>query len=328
MTRIGILGAGRIAHTMADTINEMIAEGYEGIELSAIASRDAVRAEAFAHDHDIPIAYGAYEAMLEDPDVDLVYIATPHSLHAEQMLACMEHGKAVLCEKAFTLNARQAYQVLSYSESHGILCTEAIWTRYMPMRKVINDMVWSGIVGIPRTIEANLFYVTSQKPRITDPALGGGALLDVGVYVLNFAEMIFGHPDSITASCTYFPSGVDETDAMFLTWKDGRNAILSAGASSRSSRRGTIFCSEGYIVVDNINNPQLLQAYDADDQLLKEVHAGKQINGYEYEVADAVDALNDRDVECVAMPHEETIHIMQEMDAIRTQLGVRYPDED
>jgi predicted dehydrogenase len=326
MTRIAILGIGSIAQHMGETLTLMHNAG-EDVELYAAASRSPERAQRFADRFDVPAVYDSYEDMLEDPQVDLVYIATPHSLHAEQMLLCLRHGKAVLCEKAFTANAVQAQEVLSLSEETNILVTEALWTRYMPMRRMIYDLVWSGIVGMPKNLTAGLNYVTAAKPRITDPALAGGSLLDLGIYPISFAESLFGRPDRVQAACTLFPSGVDDDDFILFTYKDGRTAMLTAGSTARNDRRGVIACTEGYIVVENINNPSSCEVYDTSDQLIKSIHAPAQLTGYEYEVRAALNALNDHVFECVEMPHEETLHLMTLMDSIRLQMGIRYPFE-
>lgn len=327
MTKLAILGAGRIACTMADTVRRMNATGRGDVCLLAIAARDEKRAHAFAQENGIPRAYGSYEEMVRDPDIDLVYIATPHSHHAEHMRLCILNGKAVLCEKAFTANAKQAEEVLNLAHKKSILVTEAIWTRYQPMRKLIYDAVWSGIIGKPRTVQANLSYAISHKERIIDPALAGGALLDVGVYALNFCEMIFGHPDEAHACAVLTDRGCDETDSMTLLWHDGRVGILSAGTTAISEREGLIWCERGFIRVENINNPQRMQIYDENRQVIRDVSCPPQLTGYEYEVEEACETFTAGKTECASMPHAETLHIMRLMDHLRKQMGVVYPFE-
>ena len=181
---VAILGAGRIAHTMAGTLTQMAEDSLYSswIHPYAVAARDITRAQAFADQWHFDKAYGSYEELVADPDVDLVYIATPHSLHAEQAIMCMKAGKNVLVEKSFTANAGQAREALAVAEETGMLCTEAIWTRYMPSRKLINEVIESGEIGEVKAASANLCYPVSGKARMTDPACAGGALLDVGVY--------------------------------------------------------------------------------------------------------------------------------------------------
>ena len=187
MFRIGIIGAGWIADKMAQAIAP-----FKDMQVYAISSRSIEKAEAFAKEHDIPKAYGSYEDMVADPAVDLVYIATPHSHHYEHSLLALEHGKHVLVEKAFTANADQAEKLIQTARSKGLFITEAIWTRYMPLSHKVKDLMESGIIGRPRILTATLCYMMEQKERIVRADLCGGALLDLGVYALNFARMYFG----------------------------------------------------------------------------------------------------------------------------------------
>ena len=189
---VAILGAGRIAQSMAETLVKMAADDrYRDLVAPyAVAARDGERAAAFAAKYGFPVSYGSYEELVADPNVNLVYIATPHNFHAEQAILCMRAGKGVLVEKAFGANTQQAREILDVSDETGMLCTEAIWTRYMPSRGMIDDIIASGVIGEVQAIDANLCYPTTAKARITDPALAGGALLDVGVYPINFIDMI------------------------------------------------------------------------------------------------------------------------------------------
>lgn len=326
--KMGILGAGSIAGVMAKTIRLMRENGCPDVELYAVAARELSRAQAFAEANGVEKAFGSYEEMLCDPDLDFVYIATPHSHHYEHIRLCARHGKHVLCEKAFTVNARQAEDALRYARRQGVLVTEAIWTRYQPMRHIIRETLDSGVIGDPRLITANLGYFITQNRRIVDPALAGGALLDVGVYTLNFAEMIFGRPDSVRGLCTKMDSGVDLTDSITLEWADGRIANLTAAANSISDRLGVVYGTRGYLVVENANNLQALEIYDAKHCQVRRVECPPQLTGYEYEVLETVDCIRRGLLECPSMPHSETIHIMEVMDQLRAQFGVRYPCED
>ena len=325
MLNMGILGCGIIAATMAKTVNRMNEAGDSCCRLYAAASRDSGKATAFAREYGIPMAYGSYEDMLNDPKVDLVYIATPHACHMEQALLCGEHGKHVLCEKAFAGNARQAEKMLDLFEKKGLLITEAIWTRYQPMRRIIDECIASGVVGKAQTLTANLSYPLTHAARITQPALAGGALLDVGVYAINFSLMHFGVPASVNASAILMPTGVDQTISITMTYDDGRMSILSAGSTAQSDRFGMIWCTDGYIRVRNINNPQQIEAVARDERVVFDRPCPPQLTGYEYEVIEAVRAINEGKTECDAMPHRETMRVMEIMDAIRLQTGVRYP---
>ena len=327
MTNLAILGAGYIAGVLADTVLKMNAAGRNDVHLYAVASRDAERARAFATRYGIPKSCGSYEEMLSDPQIGLVYVATPHSHHAEHMKLCIAHGKAILCEKAFTANAGQAEEVLRLAKEKNVLVAEAIWTRYQPMRKIIYDAAWSGVVGKPRTVQANLSYAISHKERIVDPALAGGALLDVGVYAINFCEMVFGHPDEARGCAVLTGRGCDETDSMTLLWRDGRMGVLSAGTTAISEREGLIWCERGFIRVENINNPQRMQVYDENRRVIRDVSCPPQLTGYEYEVEEACAALAAGKTQCDSMPWSETLHVMRLMDDLRAQMGVRYPFE-
>ena len=182
--KFGIIGAGGIAVWMAKTLASV-----EGAESYAIAARDLTRAQAFAEKYGFAKAYGSYEELVSDPAVDVVYIATPHSYHFAHAKLAMEHGKHVLCEKAFTINEGQAEELFRIAEKHHVLITEAIWTRYMPSRKIIDDLLTEGVIGEVKTLTANLSYRICQNERLIRPELAGGALLDITIYPLNFALM-------------------------------------------------------------------------------------------------------------------------------------------
>ena len=326
--KLGILGAGNIAGVMAKTIRELNANGHPEVELYAVAARDLDRARTFAAANGVQKAFGSYEEMLSDPQLDLVYIATPHSHHYHHIKLCADHGKHILCEKAFTVSARQAEDAIRYARAKGVLVTEAIWTRYQPMRRIIRETLDSGIIGTPQLLTADLGYFITGNRRIVDPELAGGALLDVGVYTLNFAEMVFGHPDAVHGLCTKNDAGVDLTDSITLSWADGRVANLTAVANCVSDRNGVTYGTKGFLVVDNINNPQGIKVYDDGYRLIQSVDCPPQLTGYEYEVLETVDAIRKGLLECPSMPHRETVHVMELMDHLRAQMGIRYPCEE
>lgn len=322
--KVGILGPGIIAQSMATAINGL----DESVEAYAVASRDLDKAKAFAKEWGFQKAYGSYEEMLKDPELDLVYVATPHSHHFEHAKLCIEHGKAVLCEKSFTANSKQAKELLSLAKQKGVFITEAIWTRYMPSRKLIDDAVASGIIGEPTQIIADLSYSIEAKGRMTDPALAGGALLDLGVYPINFASMVFGDDiEDISGFCTYCDTGVDCQDSITMRYKDGRIAILSSSMKAATHRFGQITGTKGYIHCTNINNVEKIEIFNVDHELIKEIPVPAQINGYEYEVLACQRALAAGELECEEMPHSETIKIMELMDKLRADWGVKYPFE-
>ena len=327
MRNIAILGCGHIARSMAATLRAMRGAG-EPVRLYAAAARDKARAEAFAAAEGFEKAYGSYEEMAEDPAVDLVYVATPHSHHAEHMRLCLERGKAVLCEKAFTGNARQAEEILDLAREKNILVAEAIWTRYMPSRALIDEVIADGTLGRVRLLTANLGYPIERKERIADPALAGGALLDLGVYALNFASMALGDDVVSTESRAWLnPAGVDITDWITQTYASGAVAQLTATAACRTDRRGVIYGENAWLTVDNINDPLHIGVWK-DDRLIREIPVPPQFTGYEYEVRACLRALDEGRTECPEMPHAETLAIMRRMDALRAGWGVRYPFDE
>lgn len=321
--KIGILGAGRIAGTVANTLRQM-----PEVSCYAVASRDLARAEQFAADHGFSRAYGSYVEMLSDPEVELVYIATPHSHHMEHALLCISYGKHVLCEKAFTLNADQARKVAAAAEEKGVYVAEAIWTRYMPSRRVISDVLAGGVIGTPNTLTANLSYVINWKDRIMRPELAGGALLDIGIYGINFALMTFGWGfDRVETAVRMTDTGVDAMETITLFYPDGRMAVLTHSIYCRSDRKGIIHGDKGYMVIENINDPQSLKVYDLNDRLVAEYDFTDQISGYEFEFLEARRCIAEGKPESESMPLSETIRVMEFMDSIRKAWGIRYPQE-
>ncbi|MCM1178502.1 MAG: Gfo/Idh/MocA family oxidoreductase [Clostridium sp.] len=321
--RIGIIGAGHIAEKMSATLR-----GMDNVEAYAIASRDKEKAEEFAAKWGFAKSYGCYEELAEDPLVQLIYVATPHSFHYSHVRMCLEKGKPVLCEKSFMLNTREAMDVISLSHENGIFLAEAIWTRYLPSRRIIDDIIGSGAIGKPVLLTAHLGYPVAWKDRIMCPELGGGALLDLGVYCINFALMNFGDDvERIISTCTKSMTGVDLTDNIVFIYRDGRTAILTACAECADDRQGIIRGENGYVVVDNINNPLRIDVYDKL-HVLKESHGvPEQITGFEYEVQACIDAIEAGKIETEAMPHSEIIKVMEIMDSLRADWGVHFPGE-
>ncbi len=321
--KIGVIGTGWIAEKMTITLAQL-----EGYECHAVASRSQERADAFATQHGIAHAYGSYESLVTDKEVELVYIATPHSLHYEHARLCIEHNKPVLCEKAFTANAREAEALLQLAASRKVFIAEAIWTRYMPLSLKIIDLIQQGTIGHPYTLTANLCYPVAHKERIQRPELAGGALLDLGVYALNFAAMIYGDKIERTVSaCTQTDTGIDAQESITQFFSNNRMAVLNSSIYPRSDRKGVISGDKGYIVVENINNPEVARVYDLDYQLVAEYPAPKQITGYEYQVLACFEAMKQGLIESPYMPHKETLRIMRIMDTLRKEWGVVFPND-
>lgn len=321
--KIGILGAGRIAVTLAETMNKM-----PEVECYGVASRDLEKAKSFAKEHGFQHAFGSYEGMLADENVELVYIATPHSHHYGHMKMCLEAGKHVLCEKSFTVNEKQAAEIFRIAEEKNLLVTEAIWTRYMPSRKIINDLLDQKVIGDVRKMTANLNYPLLDKERIVKPELAGGALLDVGIYPLNFAYMHFGDQvKKITSAVEMTDAGVDGENAMILQYEDGRMAVLNSGIHGKSDSEGVFYGSAGCMIVENINNPESVKVYDTERNLVREIKVPEQISGYEYEITETISCIKEGKLECPSMPHEETLKMMRVMDGLRADWGMKYPEE-
>ncbi|MBP3657419.1 MAG: Gfo/Idh/MocA family oxidoreductase [Clostridia bacterium] len=323
--RIGILGAGNIARTMARTVRGMGARG-DAVQLYAVAARSMERAQTFAAEWGIAKAYGSYEAMLCDPQVDLVYVATPHSHHAQHAMLCIEHGKAVLCEKPFTGNAAQAEAVFAMAKERGVFITEAIWPRYMPSRAIIRDLLEEGVIGRPVLLTADFGGDIQHSDRIRLPELAGGALLDLGVYTINFASMVFGTDvERVESSAALLETGVDHTESISICYRGGQIAQLMNTVLVQTPSVSAVYGTEGCLVTDSIMNPKKIDIYDRSRRLVRSVTVPEQITGYEYEVLACMRALDSGALECPEMPHTETLRIMRMMDDLRAQWGVRYP---
>lgn len=320
--KVGIIGAGWIAEKMAISLHSK----KNDCECYAIASRDIEKAKAFAQKWDIEKAYGSYEELVQDPNVDLVYIATPHSHHYQHSRLALEHGKPCLVEKAFTANVREAKELIALAKEKGIFITEAIWTRYMPLSHKVKEIMESGTIGEPRILTATLCYMMENKERIVKPELCGGALLDLGVYSINFARMYFG-TDIVksVSNCHMSSTGVDMHESISLSYADGKMANLQSGALCLNDRQGIISGTEGYIRVDNINCPELIEVYRNYELVETYRKPEDMVTGYEYQVFECKRCIEAGLLESPMMPHEETIAIMQQMDDLREEWGVKYP---
>ena len=321
LLRIGIVGAGWIAEKAAITLN-----GLDECEAYAIASRSMEKAEAFAKQWKMKQAYGSYAELIADPSVDLVYVATPHSHHYDVTREALMAGKPCLVEKAFMANYRQAKAIVDLSRERKVFLAEAIWTRYQPVVKMMRDLISSGRIGTPRLVTATLGYSMGDKPRIMRPDLCGGALLDLGVYALNFVRMFFDADIvSMESQCVKSQTGMDLTNAMSLVLSDGVLCNLQSSAACVGDNIGVIAGTEGNLIIDNINNPQQITVNGPDRTYIETIHVPRQITGYEYQFLACRQALIDGLLEPREMPLDETLYVMQLMDGFRRQWGVRYP---
>ncbi len=326
--KFGILAAGNIANSMAKAVTGIEKAGMAKIEKYAVASRELSRAEDFAKKWDFEKAYGSYEELVNDPEVELIYVASPHSHHYAHGKLCLEHGKHVLLEKAFTVNTAQAEELIKLAEEKRLLLTEAIWPRYMPSRKIINDLIENGAIGKVSSMTANLGHSLRHVPRMVRPELAGGALLDLGVYAITAALMLFHEEVADVASTAVFlPSGVDQMNNITLTFADGKMAVLYSNMSARTDCRAVVSGEEGYMEIQEINNPKDILIYDREGNFKERIPVPAQINGYEYEVLACVRAIEAGEIECPEMPHSETLRVMRLMDQIRAQWGFTLPCE-
>ena len=311
--KLAILGAGRIAETMAETVRQM-----DDVCLYAVAAREEARAKAFAETYGAEHYYGSYEEMLQDDGVELVYIATPHSHHAQHAKLCIEHGRPVLCEKAFTWTAEEAAEVLQLAKEKQVFITEAMWVRYMPMFRMLKETVDSGKIGAVTAVTANLGYALLHKERVTRPELAGGALLDLGVYTLNFATGLLGdEPERIETTMVRLSTGVDKQEFVNLIYPNGVVAGLFNTMVSVTDRKGFIYGTEGHIEVENINNYEEFRIYNNQYELTETIRRPEQLTGYEYEVRACHRALLNGQLECEEMPHVHTMRIMHMLDEIQ-----------
>lgn len=323
--RWGIIGTGRMATTIA---SEIAAMRLQGVELTAILSRDGARARAFAERFQISCAVDDPAALLSVP-LDAVYIATPHTLHGAQMQACLRAGRAVLAEKPFTLNATQARAVLETAASARIFAMEAMWTRFLPSMVALRELVAAGTIGRVRMIiGGGAFVPDANAPSyLLDPALGGGVLLDAGVYLVSLASMILGTPSGVLASGQLGRTGVDEQDAIVLSYADGAQALLYVSLGARRSPDLEILGEHGRIrVAAPVFRPTrlILSSRDGSESVRDFPIEG---SGYGYQIQAVCQALRAGEIESPVMPLAESLAIMQTLDEIRRQMGLRYPAE-
>ncbi len=323
--RVGIVGAGWIAEKAAITLN-----GLKECDAYAIASRSQEKAADFAAKWNIPKAYGSYSELIADPDVDLIYIATPHSHHYDITKEALLAGKPCLVEKAFMANARQTEEILTIAREQNVFLAEAIWTRYQPAVGIVRNLISSGRIGTPQLITATLGYSMGRKERIFRPDLCGGALLDLGVYAINFVRMFTDAKILLLdGHCVKTDTGMDLTNAMTIILDNGILANIQSSAACVGDNIGVIAGTGGNIIIDNINNPQTITVNGPDRTYVETIKVPQQITGYEYQFLACRQALIDGLPEPREMPHQEVLYIMQLMDGLRQKWGVRYPmDED
>ena len=319
--RVGIIGTGWIAEKAAITL-----AGLTMCEAYAVGSRSQEKADEFARKWDVKKAYGSYAELMADPNVDLVYVGTPHSHHYDVTREALLAGKPCLVEKAFMANRRQAQEIIDLAHERKVFLAEAIWTRYQPVVNMVRELIAAGRIGTPRLLTATLGYSMGEKPRIMRADLCGGALLDLGVYALNFVRMFFpADIVSIDSQCVKSKTGMDLTNAITLVLADGMLCNLQSSAACVGDNIGVIAGTDGNLIIDNINNPQTITVNGPDRTYIETIRVPKQITGYEYQFVACRQALIDGLLEPLEMPHAETLYIMELMDGLRQKWDVRYP---
>jgi len=321
--RWGVLSTGRIAGVFATGLASL-----PDAELLAVGSRSAAGAAAFAERFHVPRAYASYDELVADPDIDAVYIATPHSSHATEALRAIAAGKAVLCEKPFTINAAEAAAVVAAARARGVFLMEAMWTRFLPVFVAIREQIAAGRIGEVRMLTADFGFRTAVNPasRLFDPALGGGALLDVGVYCVSLASMLFGQPERIESLANLGSTGVDEQAAILLGHATGAMALLATATRTATPHEAVILGTDGMIRVAApwwaAREYRITAGGVTEDCPLPPLG-----NGYAHEAAEVARCVRAGLTESPVMPLDETVAIMRTLDALRAQWGLRYPME-
>ncbi|MBT2290324.1 Gfo/Idh/MocA family oxidoreductase [Paenibacillus albidus] len=323
--RWGILSTGWIASQFVKDL----AHTSNGIA-AAVGSRSQESADKFAAKYGIARAYATYEDLVNDPEVDAVYIGTPHPFHKENALLALRAGKAVLCEKPFTVNSGELEEVVSYAREHKLFLMEAMWSRYIPAIAKVRQWIAEGRIGDVRLVKADLGFRSEWNPegRLLNPKLGGGALLDVGIYPVSFASMVLGpHPVSVSSTAHIGETGVDEQFSLLLSYADGRAASINGGVRLNLLDEAHVYGTEGYIVVPGtLVNPKSAELYIGDEKV-ETFEDDRASIGYAFEAEEVGRCLQAGLTESPDMKLDESLAIMKLLDQIRAQWGLRYPGE-
>lgn len=322
--RWGILGTGMIAARFVEGLAVL-----PDAEVTAVGSRTQASAQAFADTYHIPHPHGSYEALASNPGVDVVYIATPHNLHRENSLLCLNHGKAVLCEKPFTINAAEAEDIIALARQKHLFLMEAMWTRYMPAMLKIRQLLTGGAIGDVRLVFVDFGFRPRFDPhsRLFDPHLGGGALLDLGIYPITLAWLVFGPPQGVTSQATIGSTGVDEQNAIILSYAGGQMALLSSSLQVQTPQEAQIIGTQGRIHIHSEWWHPTTFTLHQEGRQAETFAVPTEGNGYNFEAAEVMSCLRAGKLESDLMPLDESLAIMKLLDQIRAQWGLRYPME-
>ena len=321
--RWGIAGPGAIAEGFAQGL-ALLPDGV----LTAVGSRSLDRAQAFADRHGASAAYGSYEALAEDPDVDVVYVATPHSRHARDTLQFLEAGKHVLCEKPFALSEAQGREMAAAARRRGLFLMEAMWTRFLPAYRTLTDVLGDGRIGDPLLVEGDFGFRRDIEPthRLFDLALGGGALLDLGVYPIQLASLVLGPPDRIAADGHLGATGVDEVVAAVLHHEGGGLAVVKAGIRVTMTMTARIAGTDGSVQIPALMHcPDRIEVTTANGTEV--IDGSYEGSGLRFQAEEVHRCLADGRLESAIMPLDETLSIARTMDTIRAAIGLAYPGE-
>jgi predicted dehydrogenase len=318
----GIVSTGGIARAMAADLRLL-----GDARLTAVSSRSAQRAQAFADEFGVERAYGSVDDLLTDEDVDIVYVATPHAQHAAVVGAALDVGQAVLCEKTFTTSLADTEDLVQRARDRRIFCMEAMWTRFLPLVVRVREVIADGGIGDVRTVTADLGFVAPRDPRhrLWDPALGGGALLDLGVYPVAFAQMVLGEPDTVVAHGSLSPERVDAEAGLLLGWDGGARALLDMSLIAHSPGVATIVGTAGRLdLPPRFHHPNRLVHTRADGSV-EEYEHDHEGRGYVPMLRTVQDCLRAGRTESQAMPLADTVAVMRILDRALRLLGVQYP---
>lgn len=322
--RWGILGTGGIAHTF---VKDLIDDEHS---VAAVGSRAQASADAFADEFGIPSAYGSYEELVDDDDVDIVYVATTHPAHAANAELALNAGKHVLVEKPFTLNAAEAGRVVDLGRDLGLLVMEAMWTRFLPHVERIRDLVGRGILGEVREFAADHMQRLPRDPshRINALELGGGALLDLGVYPVSFASMLFGEPESVQASARFLDTGADAATSAIFRYGDSALAVARCALDLRGSNTATIIGTDARIELDEVwYTPTNFRVITTAGQVIEEYKSRVFGTGMQFEAREAERLIEAGQIASDIMSPRESVAIMRTLDDVRSRIGLVYPQE-
>lgn len=322
--RWGILGTGWIAEQMTDDLRVL------GSPVTAVGSRTQQKADAFAARFDIPAAHGSYEALVADPAVDVVYVATPHPMHAADATLALEAGKHVLVEKSFTVNAAEASAVVALARERGLVVLEAMWTRWLPHMVRLRELMAAGTLGEVRTLLADHTQKLSSDPahRIQNPERGGGALLDLGIYPVSFAWDVFGAPETIVAQSSPTATGVDRQTAMVFGYPGGRQAVMHTALDTQGPNVAVILGTDARIEIDGVwYTPTRFRVIAPDGTVIETFDEKVEGRGMQFQAAELEALVAAGRLEGTILPPSESVAIMESLDAVRAQIGLTYPSE-